>query len=57
MDSWKGLYDCDGKWARVETVPADPSDPYPASDIPQLQAWFRRIFGRSMIGCDDVPGD
>lgn len=57
MDSWKGLYDCDGKWARIETVPADPSDPYSASDLPKVLAWFRGICGLSMIGCDNVPGD
>lgn len=57
MDGWKGLYDCDGKWARVETVPADPDEPYPARELPQLKAWFRGVCGLSMIGCDDISGD
>jgi hypothetical protein len=57
MDSWKGLYDCDGKWARVETVPEDPDEPYPATELPKVTAWFRGICGLSMIECDDVSGD
>jgi hypothetical protein len=57
MDSWKGLYDCDGKWARVETVPEDPDEPYPATELPKVKAWFRGICGFSMIECDDVSGD
>lgn len=57
MDGWKNFYNCDGKWARVETVPADPDDPYPSRDPPQVKAWFRGICGLAMIGCDDVSGD
>jgi hypothetical protein len=57
MDGWKTLYDCDGKWVRVETVPDDPVERYPARDIPKLQAWFRGVCGLAMIGCDDVSGD
>ena len=57
LDGWKGLYDCDGKWVQVETMPADPDDPYPPRDLPQVKAWFRGVCGSSMIGCDDVTGD
>lgn len=57
MDSWKGLYDCHGKWARVETVPEDPDEPYPATELPKVKAWYRGICGLSMIKCDDVIGD
>lgn len=57
MTSWLTLYDCDGKWAQVETIPEDANEPYPATELPQIKAWFRGICGRSMIECDDVPGD
>lgn len=57
MDGWQGLSDCDGKWVRVETMPADPDDPDPARELPQVKAWFRGVCGSSIIGCDDVTGD
>jgi len=57
MDGWQALSECDGKWVRVETVQADPDDPDPARDLPQVKAWFRGVCGSSMIGCDDVIGD
>jgi hypothetical protein len=57
MTSWRVLYNCNDKWAEVETSPEEWDEDWPRFGLPRPRAWFRGICGSSMIGCDDVTGD